>query len=239
VALRCAAIRKQYGGAVVLDDVGLAVAPGVIVGVAGPNGAGKTTLFDVVSGYVRPDAGRVELAGRDVTHAPAHARARLGLARTFQSPLVPTALTVGETLEAARVACAPRLGAPEVAWARGLARLDASDATPAGRLDTLGRRKLLLACLLVRRPRVLMLDEPCSGLLQDEIDEIDAVVRDVQAELGLAVVVVEHRLELLFSLAERVLVLDEGRLIAEGPPKEVFDEPAVREAYFEAPRSAA
>jgi branched-chain amino acid transport system ATP-binding protein len=237
--LRCSGIRKHYGGAVVLDDVGLAVEPGRILGVAGPNGAGKTTLFDVVSGFVRADAGTVELDGADVTRAPAHARARAGLARTFQSPLVPTALTVGETLEAARVGAPPRLGVEEVTWARRLVQLEAADAELAGRLDTLGRRKLLLACLVLRRPKVLLLDEPCSGLLRGEIDEIDAVVRAIRDELEVAVVVVEHRLELLFALAERVLVLDEGRAIAEGPPHEVFEDPAVREAYFESTPTAA
>jgi ABC-type branched-subunit amino acid transport system ATPase component len=152
---------------------------------------------------------------------------------------VTTALTVAETLEAARTGWLPALAAEDVAWARSLVGLEAADRGLAGGLDTLGRRKLLIACLLMRRPRVLLLDEPCSGLLRDEIDEIDGIVRAVREELGLAVVVVEHRLELLFALADRVVVLDEGRVIAEGPPQAVFDEPAVREAYFETPRSAA
>jgi branched-chain amino acid transport system ATP-binding protein len=96
--LTCSGIRKHFGGFVVLDDVSLAIAAAEILGIAGPNGAGKTTLFDVLSGHVRQDGGSVELEQKDITRAPAHARARAGLARTFQSPLVPTALTVGETL---------------------------------------------------------------------------------------------------------------------------------------------
>jgi branched-chain amino acid transport system ATP-binding protein len=239
LALSCSGIGKHFGGFVVLDHVALAVGRAEILGVAGPNGAGKTTLFDILSGYVRPDAGRVELNGQDITRAPAHARARAGLARTFQSPLVPTSLTVGETLAAARIAWSPKLGPDDVASARAFARLEAEDQRPSGLLDTLDRRKLLLACLLMRKPTVLMLDEPCSGLLQEEIDEIDEVIRRIRDESEASVIVVEHRLELLTAIADRVAVLDEGKKIAEGPPGEVFDDPAVRAAYFEAPSRAA
>jgi branched-chain amino acid transport system ATP-binding protein len=239
VVLSCVGIRKHFGGAVVLHEVALAVDRAEILGVAGPNGAGKTTLFDILSGHVRQDAGRVELDGRDITNAPAYARARLGLARTFQSPLVPNALTVGETLNAARQAWSPKLGAEQVSRGRALARFDVADERSSAELDTLNRRKLLLACLLMRGPTVLLLDEPCSGLLKEEIAEIDEVIRRIRDETGAAVLVVEHRLELLSAIAGRVAVLDEGRKIAEGPPAQVFDDPAVRAAYFEAPKRVA
>jgi branched-chain amino acid transport system ATP-binding protein len=237
--LTCSGIRKRFGGFVVLDGVSLAIGPAEILGVAGPNGAGKTTLFDILSGHVRQDGGSVELDGQDITRAPAHARARAGLARTFQSPIVPTALTVGETLEASRVAWSPKLGPDEVSKGRTLAWLDAPDDRLSGELDTLNRRKLLLACLLMRGPILLLLDEPCSGLLREEIDEIDEIIRRIRDETGAAVLVFEHRLELLTAIADRVAVLDEGRKIAEGPPAEVFDDPAVRIAYFEAPKRVA
>ena len=239
MSLSCSGIRKRFGGFVALNDVSVSVDEGQILGIAGPNGAGKTTLFDVISGYVKQDSGRVELNGRDVTKLPAHARARLGLARTFQSPLVPGELSVGETLEAARIAWSPKLARDEVMTARGLAHFRADDRELSTRLDTLDRRKLLLTCLLIRRPSVLMLDEPCSGLLQDEIDEIDGIIRGLRDATRMAVIVVEHRLELLSAIAERVIVLDEGRWIAEGPPQEVFADPAVRAAYFETPQRAA
>lgn len=239
MGLACSGIRKQYGGFVALDGVSVRLEDGQILGIAGPNGAGKTTLFDVLSGYLRPEAGRVELDGRDVTGVPAHRRARLGLARTFQSPLVPTALTVGETLDAARLAWSPKLDRKAVQDVRRLVYLVARDDELAGELDALARRKLLLACLFLRRPTVLLLDEPCSGLVQEEIDEIDEIIRTVRDERGIGVAIVEHRLELLFAVAERVLVLDEGKQIAEGAPEDVFQQPAVRMAYFEAPKAVA
>lgn len=236
MVLRCSDVRKTYGAFAALDGVSVAVERGEILGIAGPNGAGKTTLFDILSGRTPPDTGRVFLDERDVSGRPAHVRARLGLARTFQAPLVPAALTMGETLEAARRAWAPSPDRTEVDRACELAGLAVDPAQLTGALDTLGRRKLLLACLLLRRPGVLLLDEPASGLLTDEIAEIDAIIRHVRDATGAAVMIVEHRLELLFSVASRVIVMDAGRAIAEGPPSTVFADPKVHEAYFETPR---
>jgi branched-chain amino acid transport system ATP-binding protein len=238
-ALACSGVTKTYGAFVALDDVALSVEPGEIIGLAGPNGAGKTTLFDVLSGRVKADSGAVTLAGEDITRLAAHRRARMGLARTFQAPLVPTNLTVGESLRAAQRAYGPHADEEALEAARELVGLQAAEETLAGGLDTLERRKLLLMGLLLRQPTVLLLDEPCSGLLKDEIDEIDEIIRRVTGTRGCAVIVVEHRLELLFAIAARVAVLDAGRHIAEGPPREVFELPAVREAYFEHAESAA
>jgi ABC-type branched-subunit amino acid transport system ATPase component len=238
VSLACADVRALYGGFVAVDGVSLSVESGHILGVAGPNGAGKTTLFDVLSGYHRADGGRVELNGTDITRLPVHRRVRLGLARTFQSPIVPTDLTVGDTLEAARIAWSPKVDRADVQPARELARFSTSEGARCGGLDTLERRKLLLTCALMRKPGVLLLDEPCSGLMQDEIDEMDAIIRQVAAETGVAVIVVEHRLELLRAVAETVFVMDAGKVIAEGPPAIVFDDPVVRAAYFDVPQAA-
>jgi ABC-type branched-subunit amino acid transport system ATPase component len=182
---------------------------------------------------VHPDHGSVTLGERSITSLATHKRARLGLGRTFQAPLVPTSLSVGDTLRAARDAYNPRVSPDTVAHARELVGLAAPDRALAGGLDTLERRKLLLACLLQRPLSVLLMDEPCSGLLADEIDEIDAVIRRIVEELGCAVIVVEHRLELLFAIAKRVVVLDAGSVIAAGPAGEVFELPIVRKAYFE------
>jgi branched-chain amino acid transport system ATP-binding protein len=238
VSLACTDVRALYGGFVAVDGVSLSVEGGHILGVAGPNGAGKTTLFDVLSGYHAAADGRVELNGHDITSLPVHRRVRLGLARTFQSPIVPTDLTVGETLESARIAWSPKVDAADVLAARQLARFRTPELRRCGGLDTLDRRKLLLTCALIRKPSVVLLDEPCSGLMQGEIDEMDEIIRHVTAETGMAVIVVEHRLELLRAVAESVVVIDAAKVIAEGPPATVFDDAAVRAAYFEAPQAA-
>ena len=238
MSLACTDVRALYGSFVAVDGVSLSVESGHILGVAGPNGAGKTTLFDVLSGYHGIGGGRVELNGTDITRLAVHRRVRLGLARTFQSPIVPTDLTVGETLEAARIAWSPKADPADVGRARQLARFATSDEAHCGGLDTLERRKLLLTCALMRKPSVLLLDEPCSGLMQDEIDEMDAIIRQMTVETGIGVIVVEHRLELLRAVAETVAVMDAGKVIAEGPPATVFDDPAVRAAYFDVPQAA-
>lgn len=231
-------IRKTYGAFVALGGVSISVEGGEILGVAGPNGAGKTTLFDVLTGRVRPDSGSVLLDGEDVTRQGAFKRARRGLARTFQAPLVPPSLTVGETLEVGRTAFSPRVAAEEEGRLRDLIGFTAPDEKYAGALDTLDRRKLLLCCVLLHEPKVLLLDEPCSGLMADEISEIEEVIRRLVSETGMAVCVVEHRLEILEALAKRVLVLDAGEEIALGAPDQVFNDPKVRAAYFEAPAGA-
>jgi ABC-type branched-subunit amino acid transport system ATPase component len=232
-ALACEDIHIRLGGRPILEGVSLGVAPGEVLGVVGPNGAGKTTLFEVLSGRYAPERGRVFLGGRDVTALRLHARARLGLGRTYQSPVVPDALTVGEVLRAARQAFRPYLTRLQAEWAAEIVGLRASPATPSGSLGALDRRKLLLACLLLRRPSVMLLDEPAAGLINAEIDELDAIIRHIAGEMKIGVMLVEHRLELLSAIADRVVVLDLGRLIAEGPPEAAFDDPRVRAAYFE------
>jgi ABC-type branched-subunit amino acid transport system ATPase component len=229
----CEDIHIRLGGRVILDGISVGIEAGEILGVVGPNGAGKTTLFEVLSGRYVPDRGRVLLNGRDVTALKLFARARLGVGRTYQSPVVPEALTVGEVFRAARQAYPPYLTRFHAEWAAEKVGLHLTMATPAGGLETLNRRKLLLACLLMRRPRVMLLDETAAGLISSEIDELDGIIRHLAREMNIGVMLVEHRLELLSAIADRVVVLDLGRLIAEGDPDTVFDHPLVRAAYFE------
>lgn len=228
----CEDIRIRLGGRQILEGVSLGVARGQVLGIVGPNGAGKTTLFEVFSGRYRAQQGRVFLDGRDITRLPLYERARLGLGRTYQSPVVPEALTVGEVLKVARQAYPPFLTRYHADWAATRVGLGASSDAMAASLDTLRRRKLLLACLLMRRPRVVLMDEPAAGLINSEIDEIDNLIRYFARELQMALIVVEHRLELLSAIADEVVVLDLGRLIARGSPETVFEDSAVRAAYF-------
>jgi len=156
----------------------------------------------------------------------------LGLARTYQTPVIPGGLNVHDVLKAARKAFRPYISQYIAEWACEMVRLKVSSYLPAADLYTLDRRKLLLACLLMRRPSVLLLDEPASGLINTEIDEIDFIIRMITKELGICTIVVEHRLELLVALAERVKVINLGKQIAEGPPEAVFNDPAVLSVYF-------
>jgi branched-chain amino acid transport system ATP-binding protein len=229
----CEDIYIRLGGRPILEGVSASVAAGEILGVVGPNGAGKTTLFEVLSGRYKPDRGRVLFDGRDITALKLYARARLGLGRTYQSPVVPEALTVGEVFRAARQAFAPYLTGLHAEWAAEQVGLRLSMSVMAGSLDSLNRRKLLLACLLMRRPRVMLLDEPAAGLINAEIDDIDGIIRHFAHEMNIGVMLVEHRLELLSAIADRVVVLDLGRLIAEGRPEAAFQDARVRAAYFE------
>ena len=179
----------------------------------------------------------MELNGEDVTRLPAYRRARLGLGRTFQTPIVPTQLTVGEVLTAAQEAWPAKVTADELTRVRELLGLDIEKGRVAGLLGTLDRRLLLLACLLIRRPQLLLLDEPCSGLLADEIQAIDAIIRRIRDETKVTIVVVEHRLELLSAISDRVIVMDQGRVIVEGSAAEAFAHPDVQRAYFAVPPS--
>ncbi len=228
----CRGISLSLGGRAILDDVSLGVASGEVLGLIGPNGAGKTSLFEVLTGRYRQDAGSVSLNGLSIESMSTHNRARLGLARTYQSPIVPSSMTIDEVFRAARLAYKPfcsRFDAEHAAHRAGFAQQwDHS----AGALDTFDRRKLLLACLLLREPQVLLLDEPASGLINSEIDELDLIIRRQVDEYALAVIVIEHRLELLAAIAERVVVLDLGQVIASGTPGTVFANPRVHAAYF-------
>lgn len=229
----CRGVDISFGGRPVLKDVGLHVDNHEVLGLVGPNGAGKTSLFEVLCGRYTASAGQVYLHGEEITGLAVHDRARKGVARTYQSPVVPSAMTVAEVFRAARFSHKPYLTRFDAEWGCHLAHFHISWDTPAGVLDTFDRRKLLLACLLMRKPAVLLLDEPASGLINSEIDELDLIIRRLVDEYAIGAILIEHRLELLSAIADRTVVLDLGEVIATGTPREVFDDPRVHAAYFE------
>jgi ABC-type branched-subunit amino acid transport system ATPase component len=233
--LSCTDITLDLGGRRILESVNLEVGQAEVVGLAGPNGAAKTSLIEVLSGRQLHHGGDVTLDGLSIRKLAMRERVERGVVRSYQRPIVPAGLTVGETLKAARKAFKPYPSRLRLEWAAEFVRLRARMDQPTGSLETLERRKLMLACLLVRDPRIVLLDEPASGLTGSEIDEIDLVVRKLAQEFGISVLLIEHRLELLAMVASRVLVLDVGSIIAEGPPETVFTLPAVRQAYFDIP----
>ena len=202
-------VSKHYGGVVVLDDVTFSVAAGEIVGLIGANGAGKTTLFDVVSGFTRADEGTIELHGDgpvvDIARLPPYARVCRGLGRSFQDGRLFPALTVRETVA---VACRRGVSVDELL---ALLSLDEYRDAFVHELSTGTRRIVDLACVLADEPSVLLLDEPSSGLAQAEAESLAPMLVDVRDRLGTSLVVIEHDVPLLRSVAERLVVLDLGR----------------------------
>jgi len=237
----------DIGGAKIVADVSLEVRAGELVGIIGPNGAGKTTLFNLLSGLVRPTAGSVELRGRDVTGDPPYRRARAGLGRTFQVSSVFPLLSVYENV---RLAAESELGGSLRIWRRAAsvreARERAGDALvrvglggrtlrPAGMLSHGDKRKLELAMLLASRPAVILLDEPMAGVSAEDVDELVALIRSVHKEEGKTVLMVEHRMEVVIGLAEKIAVMHHGSLLAFDEPDAVMANDTVQTAYLGEP----
>jgi branched-chain amino acid transport system ATP-binding protein len=226
----------RFGGNLALDDVSIEAEPGVVTGLIGPNGAGKTTLFNVVTGLLPPNAGRVVLDGRDITKTNPTRRARLGLARTFQRLELFTLLSVRENIRVAadirkgyaRDGSNPAAVVEEIIERVGLGAVaDARvDSLPTGqcRLVELGRS-------LATRPKVLLLDEPASGQDEDETEQFAVLLRQLAAE-GVAVLLVEHDVQLVMSVCSMVHVLDFGSIIATGSASEIQRDEAVLAAYL-------
>jgi branched-chain amino acid transport system permease protein len=226
-------ISKAFEGLRAVSDVGITVRPGEIVGLIGPNGSGKTTLLNVLSGVYAPDAGSVELLGRDVTGAPAYRIARSGIARTFQSIRLFPELTVLENVEAAAVGS----DGGEVDRLVRTMMLEPVLGELAGNLSYGVQRRAEIARAGVRRPSLLLLDEPAAGMNEAESDELLASIHAIRDHLGCAVLIVDHDLRLIMQLCERIQVLSEGRTIAVGSPEEVASDPQVIEAYLGSPRT--
>jgi len=226
-------VSRRFGGLLAVDAASLSVPPDRITALIGPNGAGKTTLFSVISGFLKPSAGRVRYRGEDVTGEPPHVLARRGIARTFQIVQPFAGLTVRDNiLVGAHLRHRARHEALATAEAVGreVGLGDLLD-RPAHTLTVAGRKRLELARALATAPKLLLLDEVLAGLNPSEIRDVVPVVRAVCAR-GIAIVMIEHVMQAVMSLAEHVFVLAEGRIIAEGSPAEVAGNAAVIEAYL-------
>jgi branched-chain amino acid transport system ATP-binding protein len=249
-AIEVADIRVRFGGIEAVAGVSLGAAAGEIVGIIGPNGAGKTTLLDVISGFVRADAGRVLLGGRDLTGLGPDQRARLGLGRSFQDALLFPALTVEETIAVAlerwvavKDPVNPALHLPaafdseqtvrkRVTELIELLSLESARTKFVHELSTGMRRVVDLACVVAHSPTVVLLDEPSSGIAQRESEALAPLLLRLRDELGATLLLIEHDMPLITAVADRLVALDRGQVIAAGPPAAVLRDPVVITSYL-------
>jgi len=240
-------VSVRFGGLTALDAVSLTVAPGEVLGVIGPNGAGKTTLLNVLCGFIRPDEGQVLIEGRQYHHLRPHQLARLGIARTLQGvglfdrlSAIENVMTGANCRAKARFVSA-LLGLPpsdrderrlRQEAGQALDRVGAGDVADArpGELPYGMRKRVALARALVAQPKLLLLDEPASGLAEGELTELGGLIRELAAQTSL--VIVEHHMDLMMSVCDSIVVLDFGKVISHGPPREIQADPAVAAAYL-------
>jgi len=227
-------ISKRFGAVVVADGIDLALGEGEALGIIGPNGAGKTTLFGIATGTVLPDSGRVVFTGADITQLAPEQRCRLGLARSFQIPQPFAGMTVFENLVVA--AAFGRGKSERDVYADCVERLEqcglaAKANRPAGSLTLLDRKRLELARALATHPRVLLLDEVAGGLSEHECQALVDLIKNVRAT-GVSIIWIEHVVHALLAAIDRLVVLHEGKFIAQGDPQTVIRDPKVREIYM-------
>jgi branched-chain amino acid transport system ATP-binding protein len=230
-------VTVRFGGLTAVDAVDLDVHAGELVGLIGPNGAGKTTFFHTLSGVLAPGAGRLVVAGDDLTGKPPHVYAAHGVARTFQTPRVFRDMSAEANVRfglefAGRSRRHAHDAFDDAQSILGFLNLSGCSTLPAGGLTPARQRLLEIGMALGARPRVLLLDEVAAGLTHAEVDATAQLIRRVRDELGLAVIWIEHAVRVLMGYVERVAVLDRGRKIADGDPRAVAKEPAVVEAYL-------
>lgn len=234
----------RVGDISIVDDVSLALEKGSFLGVIGPNGAGKTSFFNLITGVRRPSAGRVVLDGRDITGLSTHRRAQLGLGRTFQASSVFGALSVRENV---RLGVQAKLGGSFRMWRRASTFRDVAERADqclatvglTARADALAgtlahgeKRKLEIALLLAGSPRVMLLDEPMAGVASEDVPELVEVIRGLTRHTGGAVLMVEHHMDVILGLADRLAVMHHGALLACDTPDAVMANPVVQEAYL-------
>ncbi|MEA2665722.1 MAG: branched-chain amino acid transport system ATP-binding protein [Candidatus Eremiobacteraeota bacterium] len=242
--LRTAGLGLRIGGVRIVDDVSLEVRAGEFLVIIGPNGAGKTTLFNLLSGVANPTSGTITFAGRDVTHAPPYARARLGMGRTFQTSTVFGGLTA---LENVRLAAQAYLGGSNALWRlaeRERAPLERAHAalasvglehrarSKAASLSHGEKRKLDLAILLCGESELVLLDEPTAGMAVEDVPEMMALIRAIHRERNKTVLMVEHRMDLIMGLADRMAVMHHGALLAVDTPERIVANETVQSAYL-------
>jgi branched-chain amino acid transport system ATP-binding protein len=224
-------VSKSFGQVVVADDLSYELASGEVLGVVGPNGAGKTSMLNLISGNLMPDAGQILLDGHDITPMPAHARARAGIGRTFQVPRPFNGMTVFENVLVGASLADHGDRLDRCVESLTLAGLIGRANTIAGSLTLLDRKRLDLARALAMRPRLLLLDEIAGGLTEAEVEVLIGTIRGLKAE-GLAIIWIEHIVQALVSVVDRLMATNYGRKLLEGEPRAVMSSPEVQSVYL-------
>ncbi|MBF0525019.1 MAG: ABC transporter ATP-binding protein [Deltaproteobacteria bacterium] len=240
--LRVHELQKSFGGFMAVTEANLAVDQGEIIAVIGPNGAGKTTLFNLITGQLKPDKGRITFKGQDIAGLPAYRVCRLGISRSFQIVNIFSRLTVFENVQVAVLAYLKRTlnllrpvkhlairETKDILVNFGL--MDKADRT-SGSLSYGDQKVLEMAIALGNRPELLILDEPTAGMSAEETAGVIKLIHRMTADLGLTILFCEHDMEMVFSISHRIMVMQMGRTIVEGTPDEVKNNPMVQEAYL-------
>ena len=234
LALEVKGVARNFGGVVALRDVSFSVREGEVMGLIGPNGAGKSTLFEIISGNIRPTAGRVSYFGNDCTNMASHLRRRAGMCRTFQKVRLFESMTVRENISVAASQCVRdgRDARDEVAAILAQLRLDARAERRPSELTLADRKRVEIGRAIAGYCRLLMLDESLSGLTHDEAEHLIDEILSLNRTRGITVIVVEHVLSVLAAMVKRLVVLHNATVVADGTPTEIAHDPVVIEAYL-------
>jgi branched-chain amino acid transport system ATP-binding protein len=237
-------VSRHFGSLIAVDGVSLAVEPGELVAVIGPNGAGKTTFFNLISGFFPPTAGRIRFDGKDITSLPAHRRVQIGMARTFQITEIFPELTVRDNLRIpVEIAAGLRLRLLPSKTSEAATRNRVEELMELGGLVSRANRLVgelphgdqratEIMMSLALKPRLLLLDEPTAGMGDQETYDITRLIRRLHRDQGLTIVLIEHDMRVIFHLADRIMVLAEGSVLAEGPPAAIAADERVQAAYL-------
>lgn len=230
--LKATRVTKKFGELVAVDDLNFHVKSGQIYGIAGPNGAGKSTVFNLITGHYDYE-GRIEFEGRKITGLPPYRIARMGIARTFQVPQIFPSLTVKESIcVGSRFGAWKGLDPAHVQEIIRFVGLEAEQQIKTGRLNLLGKKKLMIGAALATKPKILMLDEPMAGSNAQEIKDLMGLIRNINAERGITIIIIEHFMKVLTELTEQLLILESGRMICCDAPEVVTNNPKVIECYL-------
>jgi branched-chain amino acid transport system ATP-binding protein len=230
--LKATRVTKKFGELVAVDDLSFHVKPGQIYGIAGPNGAGKSTVFNLITGNYDYE-GRIEFQGKIITGLPPYRIAKAGIARTFQIPQTFPSLTVQKSISVgSRFGTRKGLDSSHVQEIIHFVGLEDEQTQKTGRLNLLGKKKLMIGAALATKPKILMLDEPMAGSNAKEIKDLMTLIRNINGDLGITVIIIEHFMKVLTELTENLLIIESGRMICCDAPEVVTNNPKVIESYL-------